>query len=196
MGFLIDIIPLVLAVWFIITFIKYKKSGDEKIERPVSAVVMGCVASVVVVLSYLFVIAVIVGMFSFSLPKIAKILIALIPYVLTVVFTITAKGFHKNSNIIVLGCIAAGLAALPFTFVVAVIIGSMSFGLLAIAAPPIVLAVLFAVTLKRYLKKSDTDEIKRKRGIRAIIFGSVSWFMMYALDSFLLFLLSGVINAM
>lgn len=196
MGFLIDIIPLVLAVWFIITLIKYKKSGSDKIERPVNAVVLGCAASVVVVLSYLFVIAVITGMFPFSLPKIAEILIAFIPYILSAVFTVTIKGIFKNSGVIVLGCIAAGLVVLPFSFVVAIIIGSMSFGLLAIAAPAVVLAVLFSVTLKRYLKNSDNKEIKCKRGIKAIIFGSISWFMMYTLNSILIFLLSGVINAM
>lgn len=133
-GLLIAAVPLVLAVCFVITFIRYKKTGTEKKEHLINAIVLGIIAGLLVVL--------------------------------------------------------------PFILVVMVIIGSMSFGLLVIAAPPIVLAVLFAITLKRYLKNSDTDKIKRERGIKATIFGSVSWFMMYALDCFLVFLLSGVISAM
>ena len=136
--------------------------------------------------------------------RLIGLLIAAIPLVLAVCFVIAFVKYKKSSgdktalriNAIVMGIIAAALVVLPFILVVMVIIGSMSFGLLVIAAPPIVLAVLFAVTLKRYLKNSNTEKIKRERGIKAIIFGSISWFMMYALDSFLIFLLSGVISAM
>lgn len=99
-------------------------------------------------------------------------------------------------NATVMGIIAGVLVLLPFILVVAVIIGSMSFGLLLIVAIPTALAVAFGVTLKRYIKNSDSDEIKRNRGIKAIIFGSSAWVMMFALDSFLALLLSGVISAM
>lgn len=99
-------------------------------------------------------------------------------------------------NATVMGIIAGALVLLPFILVVAVIIGSMSFGLLLIVAIPTALAVAFGVTLKRYIKNSDSDEIKRNRGIKAIIFGSSAWVMMFALDSFLALLLSGVISAM
>lgn len=136
--------------------------------------------------------------------RLIGLLIAAVPLVLAVCFIISFVNYRRSNgektecrvNAIVLGIIALALVLLPFILVVAVIIGSMSFGLLLIAAIPIALAVAFAVTLKRYIKNSDTDEIKRKCGIKAIIFGSSAWVMMYALDSFLVFLLSGVIYAM
>lgn len=132
------------------------------------------------------------------------LLIAAVPLVLAVCFIISFV-IYKRSNgekkkfrnyAIVFGIIAGVLVILPFILVVAVIIGSMAFGLLVIVAIPIALADAFAIMLKRYIKNSDTDEIKRKRGIKAIILGSSAWVMMYALDSFLVFLLSGVISAM
>lgn len=133
-GLLVAAVPLVLAVCFIISFVKYKRSNGKKTECRINATVFGIIAGLLVVL--------------------------------------------------------------PFIFVVITIIGSMSFGLLPIAVIPIALADVSVIMLKRYIKNSDTAEIKRKRGIKAIIFGFAAWFMMYALDCFLVFLLSGVISAM
>lgn len=131
------------------------------------------------------------------------ILVAAVPLVLAVCFTFSLASYknqtdqpRKKINTVVLGIIAGLLVVLPFIFVVLAIIGSMSFGLLPIAVIPIALADLSAIMLKRYIKNSDTAEIKRKRGIKAIIFGFAAWFMMYALDCFLVFLLTGVIFAM
>ncbi len=131
-------------------------------------------------------------------------LIAAVPLVLAVCFIISFVNYKRSNgekteyrvNATVFGIIAGLLVVLPFIVVVLAIIGSMSFGLLPIAVIPIALADVSAIMLKRYIKNSDTDEIKRKRGIKAIIFGFAAWFMMYALDCFLVFLLTGVISAM
>ena len=129
---------------------------------------------------------------------------AAVPLVLAVWFAITLVKYKKSTdkkqtgliNVAVLGIIAGLVVVLPFIVVVLAIIGSMSFALLPIAVIPIALADVSIIMLKRYRKNSPTEELKRKRGIKAIVFGVISWFMMYALDSFLVFLLSGVISAM
>ena len=132
------------------------------------------------------------------------LLIAAVPLVLAVCFVISFVNYKRSNgekkgrliNTIVLGIIAELLVVLPFIVVVMAIIGSMSFALLPIAVIPIALADASAIMLKRYIKNSDTAELKRKRGIKAFILGSVAWFMMYALDCFLVFMLTGVIFAM
>lgn len=133
--------------------------------------------------------------------SIIVMLVVAVCFIITLVIykktdTSSAKKKERLAHAAVFGIIAWLLVLLPFILVIAVIIGSMSFGLLPIVAIPIALAVAFAVALKRYIKNSDSDEIKRNRGIKAIIFGFSAWVMIFVIDSLLALLFSGTISAM